>query len=231
MRHVLVALQAHGDLTKIEFEDGILRRIIPARLDIESSLFGIDADLRAEQQTELGAHADEGPSAVLTFSSLDESGPSADGIAEMVIDVAMPTAIYVTDSTTIGENTDTWIGRATPGSKLIVFLARAAGIDEAEFDEWLDNASESLSQTAGPGRVVVHRIVDNVLASPDHAAIVTVRFPAAQDRDSAIESGLAELAGDAVDANGTRRLLTFEHRFHADPNHWGAGRPSPPSVA
>lgn len=230
MRHVVALLRAHGDLTKLEFEDGLIRKIIPGRLDVESSLFGIDADLRAESQANFGAAAVSGaPSAVLTLSSLDEAGPAAEEIEDMVIDVASPAGVYVTESTTIGEDTPAWVGNATPGTKLMVFLRRSSGAES--FTEWLETLAADIGAITGPGRVRVHRVVEVTASSPELEAIVTVRFPTAADITSAEEAGLAALLDDTDVADTSARLLTFEHRFSADPNHWGAAGASPPTVA
>ena len=230
MRHVVTLLRAHADLTKLEFEDGLLRGIIPARLGVESSLFGIDVDLRAESQSSFGAAAVSGaPDAVLTLSALDEAGPTAEEIEDMVGEVASPTAFYVTESSVTGEDAPSWVGTATPGTKLMVFV-RQLSADAETAAAWLDSATAEIGRLVEPGHIRVHRVVDSSASSPSLDAILTVRFPTADDITAAEEAGLTALL-DADDADTSSRLLAFEHRFSADPNHWGAPSPSPPSVA
>lgn len=231
MRHLVALLRAHGDLTKLEFEDGLIRRIIPGRLGVESSLFGIDADLRAENQSNFGAaDVSSAPSAVLTLSSLDEAGPAVEEIADMVIEVATPIAAYLTESTTIGEESPSWIGNATPGTKLMVFIRRRSS-EVDTFAQSLDSLTGDISAITGPGRVRLHRVVEVPESSPGLDAIVTVRFPTAGDITAAETAGLTELLEPTEGADTSARLLTFEHRFSADPNHWGASSPSPPTMA
>lgn len=226
MHNVLVTLRAHGDLTRIEFEDGLLRRSIPEQLDVESALFGIDADIRAERQTALGARdSSEGPTAVLTFMSLDEGEISAESVAGLVEPYATPIGGYLTDSTRYGDENARWIGHATPGTKLMCFL-RSGGAADA-FHESVASTAAELERAVGPGLVVVHRIRSQLFRSPDLDAVLTVRFPSPGALDEALASGLPELDSVAHDVDALTRLLVFEHRFHADPNHWGTA-PTPP---
>ncbi len=215
MDRVLVTLRAHGDLTRLELEDGLLRGDLPARLDIESGLAGIDIDIRAEEQTVLGDDG-TGPSAVLTISGTADL-PSVDEIAELVAEVAVITGAYRVHTTEFGQLEDTWVGRATPGTKLVRFLT---GPDSASIETALDELGERLSNG------VRHRVLEELLPSPPLHAVVTTRFPTTADLEAAITEQ-SDGAGDPLDASVSGHLLVFEHRFRADPNHWGADDPAP----
>ena len=214
MDRVLVTLRAHGDLTRLELEDGLLRGDLPGRLDVESGLIGVDVDLRAEDQTALGDDG-TGPSAVLTISGTADL-PTIDEIAELVADVAVVVGAYSVHTTEFGQLDEEWVGRATPGSKLIRFLNGSGS--EPAVESALDELGERLSNG------VRHRVLEELIPSPPLDAVVTTRFPNADDLEAALEN-----EGDTpseVESVTSGRLLVFEHRFRADPNHWGADDPA-----
>ena len=222
MPDVLTTLRAHGDLTKIEVEDGLLRRVIPSCLDVESSVVEIDADLRAEDQSDLGWPDATGPSALLRFSALDDSALSADAITSMVAEVAVPLGVYRVESTTAGTPDVTWVGHATPGHKLVLFLRRQASAGADDLADAVDElAARSLEQFGGV-IVQVHRVVTPLAPSPTLDAVVMITFPTNELFEHALTSGLPEPDPAVVEIDATQRLLVFEHRFRADPNHWGA---------
>jgi len=216
MDRVLVTLRAHGDLTRLDLEDGLLRGALPALLDIESGLIGIDVDLRAEDQTPLGDDG-TGPSAVLTFSGTADL-PSVDEISAMVVEVAVVVDAYRVHSTEFGQIDDEWVGHATPGAKLVHFLHRANSASVDDVDAALDELTKGLSNA------IRHRVHEELVPSRPFDAIVTTRFPTLADLDAAVAEGPSSFA--AFDEATSDRVLVFEHRFRADPNHWRADDPN-----
>jgi hypothetical protein len=221
MEHVLVALRAHPDLAKLDFEDGVARQFTADRLAVPSSITRIMVDLRAEDQGESSPDVD-GIDALLWMSAHDAADLGPGRIRQQLEPLATDIAGWTVDSRVVRPVEVTWPGTATPGTKVTIMLRRAANGSVDSFAEAVDQVVDAANDRMLTGGCARHLITGELFRAPMLDAVITLWFPTTARVDEARSLGVFEPIeqSDAFEATATRSLLVFEHRLHPNPNAW-----------
>jgi hypothetical protein len=222
MHHILVALQAHQDLAKLDFEDAVARRFTAERLERPSSISRIMVDLRAEQQGPAGANDADSIDALLWISAHDAADLAGNVIHDQLESVASTIAGWHIDTRPVRPIEVTWPGSSTPGLKVIILLRRETGVAADGFAAAVDEAVDTAASRMVAGSLSRHLVTGELLRAPVLDAVATLWFPTAARVDEAVSLGVFEPfeRSDTFDRAATRRLVVFEHRLHPNPNAW-----------
>ena len=221
MENFLVALQAHPDLAKLDFEDGVARQFTADRLANPSSISRIMVDLRAEDQGERST-GNEGIDGLLWMSAHDPVDLGPDRIREQLEPVATDIAGWTIDSRVVRPVEVTWPGTATPGTKIVIMLRRATNGAVSTFTDELDDVVDRASSRMLAGACARHLVTGELFRAPMLDAVVTLWFPTVARAEEARSLGVFEPIeqSTAFDTAATRSLVVFEHRLHPNPNAW-----------
>lgn len=235
MHHHFFTLQSHLDVTKFEFEDGVIRNAAASLLREESTIRHILADLPTERAFPLDGDIDfpkwDG-SILISSAEPDDVDPTL--LAELLIDVA---AVVENRSVTVIDGSDLeakWVGTATPGPKISFVTEPGSGIDGPSFAAWMrDMLDDVAANYPGIGCRGIGPI--DIAPSTSADAILSFWFPDSGLLDTALAERFYDPIVNAglVEAGSVRAWSTVEHRLAPNPNAWdmptGRLMPEPPA--
>lgn len=193
----IIALRKHGDVSKLDFEDG-LRVAVQDRITTATSVHQIAIDLCAKDQAGLGSVH---PS-VDALLWVERDDGNVDLQQSQLLDVAAPVGTWEVDGQHFLEHHENWIGAATPGVRILYLMASLPAqptlrelLDDATA-RMIDGALTCYTVTAGPA---------------DLAAIVAFWFPRQEALDDATQNAVFERIESATwTGERPERMLTFE---------------------
>ena len=197
------------------------RQFTADRLATPSSITRIMVDLRAEDQG--GANTDgDGIDGLLWMSAHDAADLGPGRIRQQLEPLATDIAGWTIDSRVVRPVEVNWPGSATPGTKIVIMLRRAANGSVDSFAEAVDRVVDTAGDRMLTGGCARHLVTGELFRAPMLDAVVTLWFPTTARVDEARSLGVFEPIeqSDAFDPSATRSLLVFEHRLHPNPNAW-----------
>lgn len=226
MQHALLGIQAHRDLAKFDFEDGLLRSIVAQRMIEPSTISRIVVDLAIEDQALGGQRAlpreNDTISALVWLTAGVEDDLVPTSMSDLFDEVAASVVGWSIRSTELRDLERDWVGTATPGRKLTYLLRRTAEVSDDQLESWLEATAETCASRMPSGGLSYHILDDPIMASPALDASMAFWFPTADRLTEADSFGVFDPIDDAniVQGGATRRLLTTEHRLFPNPNFW-----------
>lgn len=200
----LIALRKHGDVSKLDFEDG-LRAAVHDRLDNNVGVHQIAVDLCATDQAGFG---EPQPSLdALMWINKDDDEIELDQPA--LLEVALPIGSWKIDSTVVVEHHESWVGKATPGVRVLYLMSSLPA--QPTLQELLDDATARMPE----GALMCHDVIEG---SSDLVAAVSFWFPRYADLDEATTNAVFERFDSATwPGERAERILTFERIVREDP--------------
>jgi len=230
MQHSFFALHRHPEVSKLEFEDCVLRQTAPALLSKECDISQVMVDVCTERPPALPVEAlpvDWDASIVISAASADGS-PSTQ-INALLADCAVISGQWRVSLLEVADLSEAWTGTATPGHKLSFVMEPGSGIDPASFETWLRN--DLFDAVRLEKREVGARAI---LPAPDAEvgrAVVSYWFSDTTSRDAAISGHLFDsvLGSTLINRDSLATFMSVEHRLSPNPNTWSM--PSEPLLA
>lgn len=203
MAHHLIALRKHGDVSKLDFEDG-LRAAVRERLD-NNGVHQIAVDLCATDQAGIGARD---PSFdALMWVDRDDDELELD--QPLLLDVTLPIGSWKIDTTDLVSHHESWVGKATPGVRVLYLMSSLPA--QPTLRELLDDATARMSG----GALTCHDVVGG---SANLVAAVSFWFPRYADLDEATKNAVFERFESATwQGERAERILAFERIVREDP--------------
>ena len=221
MHQRFFALRAHGDVAKFEYEDGIVRSAASGLLTEESGIDHVVADVATETALHGASEfAKSSWDASLLISSATPDEPGIAEVPDLVADVAMVTESWPARVLTAGGLDSTWHGTTVPATKTSFVFRRAAGIDAASFEEWIQN--ELVDTVNNVGTRGSRAILTRDDGDFDDRAIVSMWFAQGDDLYNATATEIfSPFAGSSlIDADSLQLFTSVEHRLDPNPNAW-----------
>jgi hypothetical protein len=200
----LIALRKHGDVSKLDFEDG-LRAAVHDRLDNNVGVHQIAVDLCAIDQAGIGTPH---PSFdALMWVDRDDDDISLD--QPVLLDVALPVGSWKIDTTDFVAHHESWVGKATPGVRVLYLMSSLPA--QPTLRELLDDATARMAV----GALTCHDIIEG---PAELVAAVSFWFPRPTDLDEATKNAVFERF-ESASWHGERaeRILTFERIVREHP--------------
>lgn len=223
MHHAFYALVRHDDVEKFELEDGLVRHAGKALLAEPSSLKQVALDIRRAATDALGLGI--GPTkfeASIRLTASEEFDVRPAALPELVADVARIVGAFTITTHELADLGTSWLGTATPGTKLSYFLECSPGIDRSDHDRWIDDAMQSCLERMDGVAVRHHRPISELSPGIAFDTIAEFTFPTEASLLSAAEThALTPLIGsELLDSASTRVLASVEHRLVPNQNAW-----------
>ena len=220
MHHGLYTLRAHGDITKLELEDGVIRGAVASILAEASTIVEVLVDIPRATSADLPRSVEPTPdSAQVVITASSESDAERD-LATLVAEVAVVERFGRVDRFEHGEVEQSRPGSARPGVSLRVRADRTSEADHTTFAHWVE---DSLLTTASRlGGIEVRSFVAAREADAIPSVSASFAFPGTEEAFEAIESGALNsvLDSDLIKPETLQLDLVTEHRIRPNPNTW-----------
>lgn len=223
MYDAFYALAGHGDIARLELEDGLVRGAAVELLSRRSSIRQIVVDLPRARSVDLGVSSrPAGFDASMRITAEREADAHPDVLADLVLDVASVVGTWSLANHESSELPKEWIGTATPGAKLMFLFNRAAGIDITSYDTWLQDAIASCQSRLDGAGVSYFSPLTAFQHGDDFDTMAEFSFATEDALDAAIEDrALSPLLGsELLDPDSVRIRPTVEHRLVPNENTW-----------
>lgn len=220
MHYLFLALQAHSDVSKIEFEDGVVRQAGAALVAEESTIQRVVIDVTTERTLALedvGVPSTWTGTVLITSESVDDLDAAA--IAELVVDVGSVVDSWSATSSSVTDLDESWHGTVTPGPKVSFVLTPGAGVSQQHFFDVLETQLLEV-QPELPG--VGCRVVGATEQSGQRGGVASFWFPSEASLNEAAHNSVFSpvVTAEVVDQQHTQILMSVEHRLTPNPNAW-----------
>lgn len=146
MYYSLFTLRPHGDVTKFELEDGVIRSTATALIEESSSITEIRVDVPREK-VEVGIDVPGATDHTLIAISAESESDVMPDLAPLVNNFAMIVAVGRVDRLEIAAQDGTWSGTATPGTAVRLRADAAPGISIADLTSFATDALNDCART------------------------------------------------------------------------------------
>ena len=220
MHHGLYTIRAHGDVTKLELEDGLIRGAVASLLSEPSTIVEVLVDVPRDASSDLPHDAEPTPdSAQILITASSESDAESD-VATLIAEVAIVERAGRVIHAALVAPEGEWPGSATPGVTLRIRANRASTVEQQAFTQWVDESLLTISSRLGGIAARSSTATQDDGDLPSMSASLT--FPSTEEAFDAMSSGALSslLESDLIDPATVQIDLVTEHRFKPNPNTW-----------
>lgn len=220
MHHSLYTLKPHGDITKFELEDGLIRGTVSSLLSERSSIAEVVVHIPRDETADLPVDVASATDNLLIAISADSEADASHDLGPLVSEFATVERSGMVQRNDIVVLDRTWPGTATPGVALRIRADGAPGVDPETLSTWANDSLHIICEQ------VPHLGCWAMTATQSGSQLSTVtasiQFAENNDLRNALTHGpLAPfLDGTQIEPSSRFMHMVTEHRISPNENTW-----------
>ncbi len=220
MHHCLYMLKPHGDITKFELEDGLIRGVVSSLLAERSSIAEIIVHIPRDETVDLPVDLAVATDNLLIAITAGSEADAMHDLGPLVAEFATVEGSGAVVRHDAGVLDQTWPGTATPGVGLRIRVDGAPGIDPATLSTSVYDFLEALR-----GQVPLLGCWAMAALQPDSplsSMTISILFQTSDDLRAALAHGTLAPFLESPDLDFSHRYvhMVTEHRISPNANTW-----------